>query len=241
MKIEHLLLEFYGNYSTLFTSERGNLKYGKNGWELSREPLTVKTRKEYFTHLIESLLKEDLSKVTNVEALIYRINEVWHKNAKLTTKPGPTIYFNSKHLESYWLSNFFSTLIYLHGRLYTSAEIAYQTKKLEFLGANTEKIDDLNSGKAKQIGKKIQNKWMKDASRNFSSDEIEKLNETKLYIMRIVIQEKFTQNPHLKEALRATEQRNLVEETPDEFWGHGPDGKGSNHLGKIIEIQRQYL
>ena len=57
----------------------------------------------------------------------------------------------------------------------------------------------------------------------------------KLDIMRQADWAKFTQNGELREILLATEDAELIEDSPmDAFWGIGPDGKGCNWAGKVL-------
>lgn len=64
----------------------------------------------------------------------------------------------------------------------------------------------------------------------------------KLEIMNWGVREKFNNNPILKELLLSTEDEQLVEgnEWRDTFWGVC-DGKGKNHLGKILMDVRDEL
>lgn len=55
-----------------------------------------------------------------------------------------------------------------------------------------------------------------------------------LEIMESVVWKKFTQNRTRMAALKATGKKYLVEYSKDNWWGDGKDGKGANHLGKIL-------
>ena len=60
-------------------------------------------------------------------------------------------------------------------------------------------------------------------------------HEVKLEIMRRAVRAKFMQNADLAEMLRATGTTELVEDSSSEpFWGFGPDGQGSNWLGRVL-------
>jgi len=68
----------------------------------------------------------------------------------------------------------------------------------------------------------------------------------KLSAMRWVIWEKVRQNPEFRELLISTNGRKIVENTSlasydDSFWGNGPNGKGKNNLGIILEEIRNCL
>ena len=67
-------------------------------------------------------------------------------------------------------------------------------------------------------------------------------NQRRLYVMGLVVYEKFRQNPDLRAKLLATNAAGLVEGNTwhDTFWGKC-DGKGQNHLGKILMETRKRL
>ena len=53
---------------------------------------------------------------------------------------------------------------------------------------------------------------------------------------------KFTQDDHCKKVLLSTHGSDLAEASSrDSFWGIGSDGKGQNHLGKILSQVRREL
>ena len=59
--------------------------------------------------------------------------------------------------------------------------------------------------------------------------------EVKLGIMRLADRAKFTQNPKLGALLLATQDAELIEDSPwDSYWGSGSDGNGLNWAGKIL-------
>ena len=66
--------------------------------------------------------------------------------------------------------------------------------------------------------------------------------DVKLSVMEKAVFAKFSQNPRLKELLLATGSKDIIENSPrDSFWGCGKDGKGLNHLGKILMRVRSQL
>ena len=66
--------------------------------------------------------------------------------------------------------------------------------------------------------------------------------EVKLDLMRRADLAKFTQNPPLGEALLATGEAELIEDSPlDAFWGIGPDGAGQNWAGRVLMEVRAAL
>ena len=53
--------------------------------------------------------------------------------------------------------------------------------------------------------------------------------------MYVALYAKFTQHSDLKKRLLGTGDRPLVEHTErDRYWGDGGDGRGENHLGKLL-------
>jgi hypothetical protein len=66
--------------------------------------------------------------------------------------------------------------------------------------------------------------------------------DKKIPIMESIIESKFTQCPHARSLLQATDNTPLIENVPDStFWGIGHDGKGKNMLGKLLEELRAKL
>lgn len=66
-------------------------------------------------------------------------------------------------------------------------------------------------------------------------------NEKRLQVMRALIRAKFQQNPDLAEKLIAIKEPIVEDNTwNDTYWGVC-NGKGSNHLGKILMTVRQEL
>jgi N-glycosidase YbiA len=66
--------------------------------------------------------------------------------------------------------------------------------------------------------------------------------EVKLDIMRRADGAKFTQHPELAAALLATEDAELIEDSPfDPYWGVGRDEQGLNWAGRVLMDVRQKL
>ena len=83
-------------------------------------------------------------------------------------------------------------------------------------------------GEAKKYGKTVRMRPAWDA--------------IKVGVMAEIVEEKFTQNPHLQEMLLATDDMEIVEGNTwgDTFWGVC-DGVGENNLGKVLMELRQRL
>ena len=61
-------------------------------------------------------------------------------------------------------------------------------------------------------------------------------------MMYVALYAKFTQHSDLKKRLLGTGDRPLVEHTErDRYWGDGGEGRGENHLGKLLMNLRNEL
>lgn len=120
-----------------------------------------------------------------------------------------------------FLSNFYPARVVYDGEEYSTSEHAFVASKTLDLDEREAVREIEKPGDAKQFGKRV--RLRKDWNRN------------RVSIMRGIIFNKFINNKELKEKLLATGDRFLVEENPwqDIFWGEC-DGKGKNHLGKIL-------
>ena len=66
--------------------------------------------------------------------------------------------------------------------------------------------------------------------------------EVKQDVMYVALYAKFTQHSDLKKRLLGTGDRPLVEHAErDRYWGDGGDGRGENHLGKLLMKLRNEL
>ena len=236
------VLESYGGeYSRLFTS--GQILQKDGGWKISCYHLKAKNHAEFFQQLAADISAENLTDITDPDALIKRINEVWHQRARFKSGPNSddgTIDFSSR-IEGYnFLSNFFPTLIVMDGRVFTSAEHLYQTLVADELVPGVDHRDQTQGFPAmdvKNYGRQIQEAWAAAAT----GPEKKAFVDRKLKIMPIVVSRKFDLNPVLREALLATHPHSLVEATDSMLWGRGRDGTGQNHLGHILERHRSHF
>ena len=119
----------------------------------------------------------------------------------------------------YFLSNMYPCKVNYRGTEYTCAESAFQAQKCT---KESEKLmfNNINGFDAKKIGRKVSLKsnWEKE----------------KLSIMEEIVRSKFIQNPSLAEKLIGIE--GVIQEDNswgDTFWGVY-NGRGENHLGKIL-------
>ena len=126
-----------------------------------------------------------------------------------------------------WLSNFYLNRVEWEGRVYSSAEAAYQSGK--YPAAERDVFTTLDPGPSKKLAdirpydKAV---WAARKERT----------------MREVVWAKFSQNPELAKKLLATGDRYLEETNwwGDQVWGVY-NGEGQNLLGKILMETRAGL
>ncbi|QIG65850.1 NADAR family protein [Ochrobactrum phage vB_OspM_OC] len=121
-----------------------------------------------------------------------------------------------------FLSNFYPCDIHYDGYVYPSVEHAYQAAKTLNIDLRYQFMisGSLTAGQAKREGKKLplRNDW----------------EDVKLDVMKMLVFQKFLKY-ELSEKLTATSPHDLIEGNTwgDTYWGIC-NGKGSNHLGKIL-------
>jgi ribA/ribD-fused uncharacterized protein len=119
-----------------------------------------------------------------------------------------------------FLSNFWECTVVYDGLHYGNAESAFQAQKCTN-PTDKYKFIALSGSEAKAMGKKI----------NMRED----WNAVRLKIMYEVLQAKFAQNPELYQQLKDTNDEEIIETNwwYDQYWGVY-NGKGENHLGKLL-------
>jgi ribA/ribD-fused uncharacterized protein len=141
-----------------------------------------------------------------------------------------TIRFYSKGEEQWrFLSNFYPATFYYHGVAWPSSEHFYQGMK--FSGEVQERVRRLSTpGETKRFAR--QNLDLVDPN----------WNERKVWVMRLALLLKFSQNEELTQRLLATGEETLVEDSPrDAYWGCGQDGRGRNVMGRLLMEVRSHL
>lgn len=120
-----------------------------------------------------------------------------------------------------YLSNFAESPVEFEDKIYRTTEHAYQASKTFDINEREEIRNALTPGKAKRLGGKVTLRpdW----------------DQVKLGIMESLCRQKFTKCELYKAGLLATGDQELVEGNNynDTFWGVC-NGKGENHLGKIL-------
>lgn len=120
-----------------------------------------------------------------------------------------------------FLSNFYPCSIKFDGNWYESVEHSYQAAKTLDKSDRAKFRKGIKAFEAKRLGKKVKlrSDWEK----------------VKFKIMEELIQFKFSTDNDLKKRLLETGQEELIEgnDWGDTIWGKC-NGKGQNHLGKIL-------
>ena len=128
-----------------------------------------------------------------------------------------------------FLSNFYQAEVEFEGMMYPSTEHAYQAAKTLDLKSRA-MFQGGTAGPAKRLGQVIilRDDWTND--------------NVKISVMYAVLLDKFTRHQDLRKQLIATSPNELVEGNTwnDTFWGVC-DGKGKNHLGKLLMSIRQEI
>ncbi len=124
--------------------------------------------------------------------------------------------------EYFFLSNFFSAPVEWEGLTYLNSEAAFQAAKVLTTEERMEFVS-LDPSRAKRRGRqvKLRADW----------------EQVKCGIMEEIVRGKFIQNEWLGKKLLATADAELIEGNTwgDIFWGVDlRNGKGSNHLGRIL-------
>lgn len=178
------------------------------------------------------------------------VNNVTYKHSELNDLPQGLRLVDTKTVqvagglafcsEQAFLSNFYPCVSKINGQTFDCAEKAYQYARAMNLSAPEQ---------ARQIYNAKTARACKKQSHDLTSTD--KWDNEKGGIMKLIIQEKFAQNPDLKDKLLATGTNRLIEATQDNYWGAGATigskllntGKwsGRNELGRILGEVREDL
>ena len=127
-------------------------------------------------------------------------------------------------------SNFFETHIAIWGMNFKSSEHAFQYNKCMTVGNNATAAKVLKAStplEAKRIGDTV--------------STIPRWHDIKQGTMLEILKAKSRQCPRFHQELLQSGNRKLIEDTPDSFWGRGPNGQGLNILGKLLTMLRDEL
>jgi ribA/ribD-fused uncharacterized protein len=122
------------------------------------------------------------------------------------------------------LNTFSAHQIAIWGRVFPTAEHAYQWKKMsEYHPEVAEQV--LNAGSPEAV-------WR--MTREYNKNVPQEWHEKKVAVMEEVLRAKLAQHEDVREALQRSGTRIIIENSPvDSFWGAGPEGTGGNMMGKI--------
>ena len=123
----------------------------------------------------------------------------------------------------YVFNNFSAHAIEFAGKLYPTAEHAYQAAKCtDPLGQ-----EEIRNARSPLEAKEISNGIYRSA-RDAGWDS------KKLAVVEAILRAKLAQHQEARDALRDSGEEEIVEDSPtDYFWGVGADGTGLNMLGKL--------
>ncbi len=129
-----------------------------------------------------------------------------------------------------YLSNFASYPLYIDGSKWQTSEHYYQAHKFTEQAIITEIQQAPTPDDAFRLSREHQSQMRQD------------WDSIKWQTMFTVVSEKFRQHPLLAHKLIATGNCIIKEHShKDAYWGDGGDGKGENHLGKILMEVRSLL
>lgn len=127
----------------------------------------------------------------------------------------------------FFLSNFYEAKVTFEGLMYNNAESAFQAMKCRYYDDRI-KFLSKTGAQAKQLGKRItlRDDW----------------ESVKLDYMYKIVKAKFEQNDFIRKQLIDTSDVEIEEHNDwnDNYWGIC-DGRGENHLGKILMLVRNQL
>ena len=122
----------------------------------------------------------------------------------------------------YCLNNFSAFAVEMRGRVWPTAEHAYQAAKFFDPGI----IAIVGNARSAHDAKKF--------ARANDARKREDWDHFKHEIMEDVLRAKLEQHSLVRQQLLETGDRIIIENSPtDSFWGRGPDWEGHNHFGKL--------
>lgn len=125
------------------------------------------------------------------------------------------------------MSNFSRHPVFEDGVIWPTSEHLYQSRKFD----TAEVRDAIRRAPGPADAKALAHKH-----RDQINDDWESVQLTFMYS---AVNLKLSQNPEVKMALVATEDREIVEHSEDDtFWARNEDGQGSNYFGKILMLLR---
>ena len=143
---------------------------------------------------------------------------------------GKTVYFRSHRDE---LSNFYPCQLKVFGRIFHSAEAAYQFRKA-IHHSKWEIAEDITACRKANDAKSLGNQINRD---NIGQSWLDKRTD----VMLDILETKAKQCNSFRQRLIRTGNKELIENTNDEFWARGRYDNGENQLGVLLMLLRQKL
>ena len=115
---------------------------------------------------------------------------------------------------------------------YPSVEHAFQASKCNGEAARAAVREAKTARDAKKLGSAAQ--------KRAGAAEVEAWRKGSAALMEALVRDKFVRNRELRDKLLETKERPLKHNNSynDTHWGVGPDGRGANELGKLIDRVR---
>ena len=155
-------------------------------------------------------------------------------SVSLTDYSGP-VYTNNENIVKFRgprspLSNFYECNIEVWDVKFPTTEHAYNYRKAIEMGyhVTAESIRRASTAREAQI-----------IANDIETDDI--WTDMKQKVMYQLLQEKVRQCPAFRDELRSTNEKILVEDTGNEYWGRGRSGKGLNMLDHLLMTLRRNM
>lgn len=151
------------------------------------------------------------------------------------TEDNRILFYNRDREQYGFLSNFHPSPFVLDGQQWPDVEHYYVAMKSTDPQYQQQVLSLPTPGKAKRFGSPEK---MVKAGFALRPD----WEQVKLQLMFRAVMAKFAQNAQLAQALKATGNAELIEDSlTDLFWGSGADGSGKNWLGQMLMQVRSKL
>ncbi len=140
----------------------------------------------------------------------------------LNKETGEAVYFYTPAFDA--LNNFSAHMVELWERRFPTAEHAFQWRK----------FSEVRPDIAKQVLDASCPEEAQRLAHQHKQDQPKDWQEKKVGIMEEILRAKLEQHETVRETLKRTGTRKIVENSPiDGFWGIGPDGDGQNMVGVL--------
>lgn len=127
------------------------------------------------------------------------------------------------------LSNFAAYKVNYDEQIWMTAEHAYQAQKF----VNSDVKEEIAQAPSAYAAKQTAGKYEGEVRDDWFGINVD--------IMKQILQAKIDQHKHVREVLKRTKGKKLVENSEDEFWGRGSNGEGDNKFGELWMNLREKL